>query len=642
MPTPSKDPTNLGHQMDRELEPKRSASLPITEFDRALRSHSVGPEDMTAIESARNSLQTEPGGRRRAATTTSGLLQSQPIGEWGGLSPRPASTYGRESRLLSAADLDGGADHDPNEIGRAITLDHGSRRRSRSLSGLEDLENQHGDGRRRSDEIRYWRESYDPGFRSPTSSNGPEGDNVGGGREGDEKANMVNPDVDASTTMPATPATFQLPSPTAGQFQVSRTPPQPFTFQMDDVVGMKITRAANMETRINNLESSVKVLKHVVQRLCHQTPGFDAMLNPDAEPPQRPATTCGLGIQGIKVAGSEQRQQLSSSSMTNATTITVPPAPMICPNAENASHASFDDAHTVTGSMHPQTDAIPVSTIPGPFVLPDSPPTSNSTVRGAISLPQLHAADPCPVATGVVAGADAEDYQNLIALISAERSARLALEEEVRSLARRVDLLSSSSAAPISQRVLNIPVSQQDLELPGTAKSLGVFSAFDDDDDDDYTSDGQGNDSGCGGLDRETAAFEIITPPEDTRSAALYGTAFETPSEEEEVTPSLDPHGAAAALMTRMSTGEKAAAVEGGEEEAYGYGAFGEELRPDDGLDGRKAARTLSLSQLSMPKKQQQQQQQQWMDIADVPDVPLTPTGPGVAMTELTNHGGVF
>ena len=102
--------------------------------------------------------------------------------------------------------------------------------------------------------------------------------------------------------------------------------------------------------------------------------------------------------------------------------------------------------------------------------------------------------------------------------------------------------------------------------------------------------------------------------------------------------PSVIPHGAAAAAMTRTSTGEEATAVEGGEEEAYGYGAFGEELRPDDGLDGRKAARTLSLSQLSMPKKHQQQR----MDIADVPDVPPTPTEPDAATTGLTNHGGVF
>ncbi|EPE04854.1 hypothetical protein F503_00008 [Ophiostoma piceae UAMH 11346] len=250
-------------------ESKRSASLPISEFDRALRSHSVGPEEVVAIESARNSLTADrvasitnmsnfsnlsnlshvaslDGGRRRAATTTRVSLYpsqslSQPLqarrrfgnnsaevlggSEWTGLSPRPASAHGRGiSRLSShshsnghglsastshatpgpAADLaistshvshlsstSMSARHDPSEIGRAITSDGpgldvdtlAQRRRSRSLSGLAEIALGSVQARRRSDEIRYWRESYDPAYQSPLSS-----------RHGDDEDDMDDDD----------------------------------------------------------------------------------------------------------------------------------------------------------------------------------------------------------------------------------------------------------------------------------------------------------------------------------------------------------------------------------------------------------------------------------------------------------------
>ncbi|KAK8027379.1 hypothetical protein PG991_004435 [Apiospora marii] len=202
----------------KEGEPKRSASLPITEFDRALRSHSVGPEDMIAIESARNSLQAEPMKyRKRAATTTSRLFntKSKDFGDLQGLSPRPASAQGRANQDIT--------DDDPSNIGRAITSDILTlHRRSRSLSQLQD------DGgqlpRRRSDEIRYWRESYTQGLLSPTSSNANE----------DTGFSSANPPESPSKSDP-------------------KTPPQPFNF--GTVVGMKITQAVSIEERIANLET---------------------------------------------------------------------------------------------------------------------------------------------------------------------------------------------------------------------------------------------------------------------------------------------------------------------------------------------------------------------------------------------------
>ncbi len=90
------DPTALNRVKDGE--PKRSTSLPITEFDRPLRSHSIGPDDMLALESARNSLQAS---RRRAHTVSRSYLAPRRDAEWGsGLSPRPANNHGRGAQVV--------------------------------------------------------------------------------------------------------------------------------------------------------------------------------------------------------------------------------------------------------------------------------------------------------------------------------------------------------------------------------------------------------------------------------------------------------------------------------------------------------------------------------------------------------------
>ena len=174
--------------------------------------------------------------------------------EWGaGLSPRPASAQGRASRADERADPD-----DPSEIGRAITSDSGGglRRRSRSLSGLQGLAGSQRAGRRRSDEIRYWRESYNPGFMSPLSSNAH--DDV-------DDTGMV--DISA----PESPAAERPP----------RTPPQPFNFGLlsKEMLGMKITHAADMDMRLGGLESRTLHLERAVDKLCSTVPGVKRVVD---------------------------------------------------------------------------------------------------------------------------------------------------------------------------------------------------------------------------------------------------------------------------------------------------------------------------------------------------------------------------
>ncbi|KAJ0158957.1 hypothetical protein CTA2_10566 [Colletotrichum tanaceti] len=489
-----------------EAEPKRSASLPITEYDRALRSHSIGPQDITAIESARNSINVDLSvlGHRRAATVTTSQIYSAPFrvreGELAGLSPRPASTHVRGSRLFTD-------DDDPEEIGRAITSDVGQKRRSRSLSGIQNPEVR-ADLRRRSDEIRYWRESYAPAVASPVSSNPPEHEH--------QFTRTVSMDV------PDTPVE---------QGQQVHTPPQPFSFgnltHMNVMAGMKITQAASIETRIETLEERMHRVEDVVTQLCNSVPGFQMHI----DHPQRPAPS---------VPGTEPSTQATNSVVNPAlqqlSRQDAPPASRCSSSAHSRdSHTSFGETPTYVGSLQ----------LPAAM---NNRPTSNSTIRGVISLPAISQVETSSRTTETLT---ADHYTMLLALLETERASRLALESQVKKLTRRLNMISGPSGHG------RIPLQ---MEPPPTAKSFGSVSAFDQDSSDDDESSSRNRrimaeDSGVG------------TGPGDEDS---YSEVFATPREEQ-------PHG---------------------------YGAFGEELRDEDEDPQRKkAARTLSLSQMTLSKK---------------------------------------
>ncbi|KAG6022815.1 hypothetical protein E4U40_004377 [Claviceps sp. LM458 group G5] len=156
------------------LDSKRSFSMPITEYDRALRSHSIGPEDVMAIQSARNSLSADFRLSEKCTSLLDPATHHHESNRWtcgsrlGGLTPRPASSHGRTSKE-DAMD-------DPNEIGRAIFSDaQGLKRRSRSLifTPCSDVTSTssppRGKARRRSAEIRYWRDGYAAPLISPVA-----------------------------------------------------------------------------------------------------------------------------------------------------------------------------------------------------------------------------------------------------------------------------------------------------------------------------------------------------------------------------------------------------------------------------------------------------------------------------------------
>lgn len=486
------------------LETKRSASLPITEYDRALRSHSIGPDDVLAIESARNSLSADFGFSRRRTGTASthvvGVLRSRD-GSFSGLSPRPASMHGRDN-------LAGHSD-DPNEIGRAITSDAiGLRRRSRSLSGLVEAHEESTEVRRRSDEIRYWRQSYDPAFMSPISSNGPEG-------ETEE------------------PIAVEAPQAETVQEKPPRTPLEPFKFgslaSMNEMAGMKITQAANIETRIGSLEARVRRLERVVTQLCDNAADF----RPHAEAAHRAAPpmpkqdpSIAYTSSTVPLSPSYQPSTRETGASTRATSS----------RHSEVSRTSFGEAPTYVGSIYR-------SALQPPLI--SDRPVSTATIRGTTSLPTL-TKDPLGAFT-------ADQYATVMALIDTERSARLALEAQVKSLGYQISIITKSAGSRRDTRY----------DPPPTAKSFGERSAFDHDDEEE----------------ERRSTITRTKPrgrthyPEDSGIATELGD-FDDESDTYE-TP---------------------------REEMQSYGAFDEDLDEDDTFQ-HKDPRTLSLSQLTLGRK---------------------------------------
>ncbi|KAI2466626.1 hypothetical protein F4781DRAFT_405183 [Annulohypoxylon bovei var. microspora] len=429
---------------------------------------------MMAITTARSSLQVDPALLRRRAASSNRILSGRIKdfdGEIIGLSPRPASTHGRGGNLSR--------DDDPEDIGRAITSDSRThRRRSRSLSQLNDVAVGHIRVRKRSDEIRYWRESFNQPILSPNSSTVNNDDHV-----------IADTDAGTQPETPADPPEQLLP----------KTPPQPFNF--GPMVGMKITQAASLEDRIVSLEVHNQKLEKLLSQLFQVVPGVSSYVpgTPDGGAPPRGsiAHSATFATPSHAVVAEASGYQASSQDVEHTSRYSV----------SQQSNESFGDGNTFIGSLPPSTR-------------PPPRPMSNSTIRGATSLPTLLGEN-----TGVLT---ADHYTTLKALVDTERDARQALEARVTRLSHRLNLICRTSP-----------------KLETASTTYSTVSAFEHDDD-------------------------------EPLSAGTDSEAFKTPREE------------------------------GG----HGFGAFGEELR-DEEVDGsrKKAARTLSLSQLTLKRPVRSQQE---------------------------------
>ncbi|RDA95995.1 hypothetical protein CP533_5912 [Ophiocordyceps camponoti-saundersi (nom. inval.)] len=220
----------------KTVESKRSASLPVTEFDRALRSHSISPEDVLAIRSAGSSLKAEsraPSNRAEASDATLALLPcAHSACKSTGLAPRPASSHARHPGLANWSE-------DPDDIGRAITSDSsGWRRRSRSLSAAFPSSDSAliSPARRRSHDVFAWREGCDTRAATPPRSGSL---------------------LDVEDTLATVPADDKLEA----------TGDEHFPDFSHEAASLHITEAAGFDLRITDLEARMARLEHIVAEL---------------------------------------------------------------------------------------------------------------------------------------------------------------------------------------------------------------------------------------------------------------------------------------------------------------------------------------------------------------------------------------
>ncbi|KAH6606622.1 hypothetical protein Trco_005775 [Trichoderma cornu-damae] len=369
--------------------PKKSDSLPISEYDRALRSHSVGPEDVLAIRSACSSVHAEYGGQQRKRTATVG--DDHPASaRWvkpTGLTPRPASTQDWGSRLVDAS-------HDPEEIGRAITT--GLKRRSRSLSFIPLIETTPAPSvtRRRSDEIpRGWRDSYDQGPTSPISSTAP---------DCEDRATFISDKSDGEPKTDDEEA--ELPD-------EMDSPVKPFTFgnmpYMTEFAGasLRITDAVKLETRIGHVENRLSLVEGLLTHARQASPG----------------------------AG------LSNDSFERL----APPFPAWSSTFPTAARPSSHSSAQMSGTSRLSFGEVPIYTRSASQQATKQPAFATSE-RSALasSLPIL--SKPLPAGSFIM---DHETYKALLTTMENDRAARLALEAQVMELSRQISRLSKSLPA---------------------------------------------------------------------------------------------------------------------------------------------------------------------------------------------------
>ncbi|KFY22834.1 hypothetical protein V493_06292 [Pseudogymnoascus sp. VKM F-4281 (FW-2241)] len=233
------DPSALSNAADKPTSPQRSNSLPLNQINRGLASHPtlsnndpLGQDDQPEISPT----------RPRRATIPSRLFSNAPAMYTGfsGLSPRPTS-HGREGAT--------------SRIGQAITSGAHPNRRSKSAGQLKTLSGFSSPlPKRRSEELRQWRGSFDPsGPLSPWSSQRP----------------------DTAVTAQSQPDPLQqdeegMSGLAVDKSEVNEMPnsdPEPFNFGPIGpmaMAGLTITQAANLEDRVLYLEARLREMEQVL------------------------------------------------------------------------------------------------------------------------------------------------------------------------------------------------------------------------------------------------------------------------------------------------------------------------------------------------------------------------------------------
>ncbi|KAH8815159.1 hypothetical protein F5884DRAFT_166862 [Xylogone sp. PMI_703] len=389
------------------LYQKRSNSLPINELDRALHSNAINGDQFTIY----NGDNATTGGlsdidgqsRPRRATTPSRLYtpnRTPGYVGWAGLSPRPATVRGSRA----TPDI-----VDPESIGYAVTSGSNPHRRSRSLGELQNAAlKQGGVVRRRSDEIKYWRESYEPGPLSPLSSNKP-----------DAEDNLIGDNIETPQD--------------EGQVL---TPPQPFNFgPLGEMAGMKITEAASLETRVSKLEARFVEMERVVSMNSKLPTKASHILQ---DPARRRSDNDYSSLRtGLRTESSD----FSLPKMKPSVELR-PDTADISPCNTRPTSKSTDEPYEVSFQGHPYLDPTAQNL---PQIVAPRPLSTSTTVRGhSSSSPTL----PILPKDGVIT---AERYTALVNMILAEQAARRHLENIVENLQAQIRAMQPPGSTPYPQ-----------------------------------------------------------------------------------------------------------------------------------------------------------------------------------------------
>jgi len=427
--------------------------MPINDFNRALSSHSPLAEDRKAQASGDvgDSKDMDRRTRPRRSTTPSRLYEptrSPGYMNWAGLSPRPASSHARDSGAFTGVDSDG-------PIGYAVTSGSRPNRRSRSLGHLRDAAVQHG-VRRRSDEIRYWRESYpsyDPEAMSPMSS-------------------QHRPENDFR------PITQGGEPP---QEEEKHEAPQPFNFgPLGELAGMKITQAASLDSRVSTLEARLDRMEKAIANL-HDRISVSTL--PLRDYPIRPRTDSSdqsfprhapnrmYQLTHNPQADTSYRMEKQSYEISRPSTMSTQPSknqsyeelsprPTHLWSPESAPAPGIPLSRSNLSARHSESMGRPLST--------------STTIRGIASSSPSRTPDRT-LSMSKNGSLTAHHYSALLNLITAEQSARQTLEAQVASLQQQLQTLLSkpgerASVAYATPQAIHVPSRQ--------TMGSGEFSSF--------------------------------------------------------------------------------------------------------------------------------------------------------------------
>lgn len=368
----------------------------------------------------------------------------------------------------------GGLSDDPSEIGRAISSDaHGLKRRSRSLSVMPSLElAAQGVVRRRSAEIRYWRESYAAPFMSPTSTTAD-----------DEIRQLLADDPEESESYtherPVTPEQIILVAPAEAK---RGTPTPTKTTEHEEPM-----EHLSMDNRVGGLETRMSRLEGIVLQLGKSIPAL-----------RQPSST------QTRLPGPRQVQLQTPDHIIHSMQLQPGDIGLMDEPRQSTSRPStrHSDASKMTfGDINEST---PRATILSPAD-GEAHPGFLATPRGPDVTPRARAGS-----------VTFEHYTNLLALLETERSAREALEAQVRSLGRQIQIMSKSMTYTNTDQS----------DSPSIDRSLGEVSVFDHDDDDDERRRLTATRFPYNGLGMEDSGFGT-----ENRSDDEYTESFVTPVE---------------------------------------------------------------------------------------------------------------